>query len=227
MKKILSVLVLTLALNFLFVIGGVGWLFQSNHLDKGKIGQIKEILFPTTSTSQPTTQPTETATTRPTMRLEEMLAKYSGQPPTAQLEYIRQSFDSQMAALNRSLTELSNREQFVKEAQDKLKRDRAALDEQEKKLVAREKQLDTTAADKGFQNTLAMYQSLPAKQVKSIFMGLDDQVIIQYLQAMEPRSSAKITKEFKSPEESQRLQRILEKMRQATTQPIQQASTKE
>jgi len=45
-------------------------------------------------------------------------------------------------------------------------------------------------------------------------MGLEDATVIQYLQAMEGRSAARITKEFKSPEETQRLAKLLEKMRQ-------------
>jgi hypothetical protein len=45
-------------------------------------------------------------------------------------------------------------------------------------------------------------------------MTLDDQTVVTYLQAMESRSAAKITREFKSPEEVERLKRLLEKMRQ-------------
>ena len=92
--------------------------------------------------------------------------------------------------------------------------ERKALDEKEKKLADREQQAQRLASDQGFQDSLALYETLPAKQVKTIFMGLDDAVVIQYLQAMESRTAAKITKEFKSPEESQRLQRLLERMRQ-------------
>ena len=45
MKKVLGILVLTLALNFLAVAGTVGYLFQSGRLDKSKISQLKSVLL--------------------------------------------------------------------------------------------------------------------------------------------------------------------------------------
>ena len=41
---------------------------------------------------------------------------------------------------------------------------------------------------------------MPAKQTKAVFMTLQDETIIQYLQAMQPRTAARIMKEFKTPE---------------------------
>ena len=54
------------------------------------------------------------------------------------------------------------------------------------------------------------------KQVKQVFMTLDDATVMSYLQAMEPRAAARIMKEIKSPEELRRIQTIMERMRQAT-----------
>ena len=62
---------------------------------------------------------------------------------------------------------------------------------------------------------------MPPKQVKQIFATLDDQTVVNFLQAMEPRTAAKIIKEFKTDDEVARMQKVLEKMRQA------QASAKE
>jgi hypothetical protein len=52
-------------------------------------------------------------------------------------------------------------------------------------------------------------------------MGLDDKTIKNYLEAMQPRTAAKIIKEFKSPDETARIEKIMEQMRLA------QASAKE
>ena len=54
---------------------------------------------------------------------------------------------------------------------------------------------------------------MPGKQVKTIFMSLDEETMRQYLQAMEPRVAAKIMKEFKSQEETARIQKVMEAMR--------------
>src|SRR5439155_15931204 len=75
--------------------------------------------------------------------------------------------------------------------------------------------VDRLANDKGFQDSLARYQAMPGKQVKQIFMTLDDDTVMNYLQTMEPRAAARIIKEFKAPDEVQRIQKVLEKMRVA------------
>jgi len=119
-----------------------------------------------------------------------------------------------MAQLDRAHRELLGLNQQVEQARAKLNEERKALDEKEKKLADREQQAQRLASDQGFQDSLSLYQTLPAKQVKTIFMGLEDATVIQYLQAMESRAAAKITREFKTTEESERLKRLLERMRQ-------------
>ncbi len=214
MKKILNVLALTLAINFLIVAGFVAWLSHDGHLDRARITAIKGILFPPPPPEAPATQPVTDQMAEPTMKLEELLAKTAGRPAVEQLEYIRKSFDSQMAQLDRAHRELLDLNQQVEQARAKLNDERKALDDKEKKLADREQQSQRLASDQGFQNSLSLYETLPAKQVKTIFMGLEDTTVIQYLQAMESRTAAKITREFKSPEESERLKRLLERMRQ-------------
>src|SRR5882724_9266393 len=102
MKKLLSVIALTLALNFLLVAGGAGWLVKTKHLDKDRIQAIKKILFPPPEEApadSPTTQPD--ATTQPSVRLDELLAKASGRTAGEQVEFIQQTFDAQAAQLDR------------------------------------------------------------------------------------------------------------------------------
>src|SRR3954467_13013463 len=214
MKKLLNVLSLTLAVNFLAVAGFVAYLYRDGRLDRARITAIKDVLYPAPPAEAPATQPVTDQLAQPTLKLEELLAKTAGRPAAEQLDYIRKSFDSQMAQLDRAHRELLDLNQQVEQARAKLNEERKALDEKEKKLVDRDQQSQRLASDEGFQNSLNLYQTLPAKQVKTIFMGLEDATVIQYLQAMESRSAARITKEFKSPEETQRLAKLLEKMRQ-------------
>ena len=214
MKKFLNVLSLTLAVNFIAVAAFVAYLYRDGRLDRARITAIKEILYPPPPPEIPATQPITDQLAAPTMKLEELLARTAGRPAAEQLDYIRKSFDSQMAQLDRAHRELLDLNQQVEQARAKLNEERKALDDKEKKLVDRDQQSQRLASDEGFQNSLNLYQTLPAKQVKTIFMGLEDATVIQYLQAMESRSAARITKEFKSPEETQRLAKLLEKMRQ-------------
>ncbi len=59
MKKLFNLIVLTLAMNFLLVAGGVGWMVKSGRLDKAKALEVKKMLF------EPTTQPVTVATAGP------------------------------------------------------------------------------------------------------------------------------------------------------------------
>ena len=61
MKKLWSVFVHTLAINFLLLVGAAGWLWTSAHVDRTKVEAVRDVLFPkeeaSSATTQPTTQP--------------------------------------------------------------------------------------------------------------------------------------------------------------------------
>ncbi len=216
MKKLFNVIVLVLAMNFLAAAGAAGWLFKSGHLDRAKLTEIKKLVFPAAveEGQAPTTQPD--ATTQPSVRLDELLAKASGRSAVEQVEFIQQTFDSQVAQLDRRERELTDLQRQVDLAKQQMARDRAKLEQDQKDLAARQQEETRLPSDKGFQDSLQLYVSMAPKNVKVIFTGLSDDTIQQYLQAMEPRTAGKIIKEFKTPEEVARIQKVLEKMRQAT-----------
>ena len=118
--------------------------------------------------------------------------------------------------------EVTDREQQVAAANSKLAADRKSLEAERLKLTEQERQADRLAGDKGFQDTLSLYITMQSHQVKQIFMTMDEQSAAEYLDAMETSGAAKIFKEFKTPDELDRMKHILEKMRHptgATTQP--------
>jgi len=215
MKKLFSAIICLLAINFLALAGGVGWMFNSGKLDKAKIGQIREMLFPPASASATTKPSVADATTQPMFRLDQLLAKQSGHTAAEQADFVQRMFDSRMLELDRRQQEISDLERQVDLANAKLAQDRAALDKDRKEQAAREEEANKEATDKGFQDSLALYESMDSKQVKQIFTTLSEPTVQQYLEAMDTRTASKIIKEFKSPEETAMIQRILERMRQA------------
>lgn len=222
MKRLWDVLVLTLAVNFLALAGCVGWLYGSGRLDRDRVVKMRALVFPPAPVAAPpATQPAAVdPTTRPTLKLEELLARQSGLPAGQQVEFIRQTFDAQMAQLERRDRELADLKVQIDLANAKLTADRAALDADRKRLTDDQQQARKLAGDQGFQDSLALYTSMPPKQVKTVFLTLTDETVMRYVEAMPPRTAAKVIKEFKSPDEIDRIQRILEKMRNAgpTTQ---------
>lgn len=222
MKRVWDVFVLTLAVNFLALAGLTGWLYQTGRLNRERAAKIREVLFPPPVTAPPATQPSDASpTTQPTLRLEQMLASHANATAGEQVDFIRQTFESQMAQLERRQQELQGLKAQIDLANQKLTADRAALDAGRKQLTDEQQQAHRLAADQGFQDSLNLYNSMPPRQVKAVFLTLSDDAVEQYLQAMQPRTAGKIIKEFKAPEEIDRIQHILEKMRkgQPATQP--------
>src|SRR6478609_1621688 len=129
----------TLALNFLAAGGGIGWLWKSGKLDREKVQAMREMVFPTTG---PATRAAGAelamATTRPMLRLEELLEKQAGRPATEQVAYMQTAFDAQMAQLDRRQQELLGLQRQVDLAQQQMSKDRAALEAEKKRLASRE-----------------------------------------------------------------------------------------
>src|SRR4051794_35939252 len=185
MKKLFDVIVLLLALNFLALAGGVAYLYQTHRVDRQRAIAIKEILFPPTSAPSSTTQPSaDPSTTQPVLKLEELLATKVGRSTAEQVEFLQHSFDVQMAQLDRRQRELKDLQRQVDLAREQAGRDRGTLAAQQKQLQDREQQASKLASDKGFQDALERYNVMPGKQVKQIFMTLDDQTVVSFLQAM-------------------------------------------
>jgi len=226
MKKLFDVFVLLLAINFLAIAGIAVWIVKTRHVDHDKAMAIREIIFPSTA---PATQPVSDATTKPTQALDELVARQSGRSAAEQVEFIQHTFDAQRAQLDRREREVKDLERQVELAKQKMSRDRLAFEAEKLELKKREDQATRLATDKGFQDALDRYISMPPKQVKQIFMTLEEKTAVSFLQAMEPSRAAKILKEFKSPEEVDRAQKFLERMRQASekSSPSVQASAKE
>jgi hypothetical protein len=212
---------LTLALNFVALVAGLAFLFKNGTLTKEKIAGIKAVLYPaTTQAAVDDKKAAPDPTTQPTLRLEELLAKVSGRPAGEQVDFLQRTFDGQMAQLERRQRELEDLRQKAEAAKAEASGLLAQVDARQKKLDAREKALKTTAEDKGFEDSLALYNSMTPKQVKDVFMSLDDTTVTKYLRAMDASKAAKILKEYKSPSETERVQRVMEMIR------LQQAEAK-
>src|SRR5215212_5753889 len=213
MKRLLTTIAFTLAVNFLALIGALAYLYKSGKLTDEKVHTIRDLVM--SPASQPPTPPLAiNPTTQPTLQLEALLAKVSGRSASEQVEFMQRTFDANMALLDRRHLEVQNLKRTVELAQAQLDADRKKLAAEQQKLATAQKEQTKLETDKGFQDTLSLYTSMPPKQVKSIFMTLNDDTMIQYLRAMDPRTATKITKEFKSPDETTRITKVLEKMRQ-------------
>jgi flagellar motility protein MotE (MotC chaperone) len=144
-----------------------------------------------------------------------MMAKVSGRSASEQVEFMQSTFNAHMALLDRRFQDLQNQRRTLDQAKSQIDKEREKLTAEQKALAAAREEQAKLLADKGFEDTLNLYNTMPAKQVKSVFMTMTDETMIQYLRVMEPRTATKIMKEFKTPAETERIGKVMEKMRQA------------
>jgi hypothetical protein len=215
LKKLINVVVLVLALNFIVAAAGTAWVVKSGHVNHEKLKALKAVLYP--PDSQPSTEPAAAAdaTSQPSGRLDELLAKASGRPAAEQIEFIRQEFAGETAELERRRRELLDLQRQVELARQQAAADRAKVTQERKALALQQDEQTKLASDKGFQDSLNLYTIMQPKQVKTIFMTLSEPTVVSYLQAMPPAKAGKIIKEFKAPDEVDRIQRVLERIRSA------------
>ncbi|MDB5325700.1 MAG: hypothetical protein JWM57_1269 [Phycisphaerales bacterium] len=220
-KKLFGVIVGVLALNFLAVSGGVGYLVATKKLDKDKVHAIREIIVgaPTTAPSTqpvadvPTTQ--ESAEDAPMLRLDALLAKAGRKPAAEQLDLVRTELDAQAATVERRMREVEDQRAQVAAAKEDLQKEQEKVAASQQQLERAQAEQTKLATDTGFQKTLELYGTLPVKQVKALFNSLDDDTVVRYLQAMDAARAGSVLKEFKTPAETSRAQSLLEKMRLA------------
>ena len=184
MKRLWNVFVLTLAVNFFAVAVAVAYLYNDGRLDRQRVGAIKALLYPPPVPPPAASQPSEKQKPEPVLKLAELLEQRSGLSTSEQLLFLQQTFDARMAELDRRQRELGDLQRQVDLANATLARDRAALEAEKARVAEREQLAARLANDKGFQDSLELYKSLPAKQVKAAFMTMDDETVKRYLQAM-------------------------------------------
>ena len=110
---------------------------------------------------------------------------------------------------------MQDQRQQIEQARAELETQRDLVAKQQKQLQDDQTAQQKLATDEGFQKSLDLYQSMPAKQVKGMFMTMDLDTVVRYLQAMDNRQAGSVLKEFKTPTEATRAQQILEKIRLA------------
>lgn len=212
-QKLLTTLTLVLAINFVGVIALVGYFVATGKLDREKIAAIKATMFepkPGPAT-QPSTQPaTQPSMPGPLASLDALITPVLDRPATEQVAFLQRRFETQTAVLDRRERELADQARQVTLAREELARSLAAKTASQAAVPAAKQGAEDA---KGFDASLELVASLPAKQAKAVLSGMDDAVLLRYLRAMDGAAATKIVKEFKSPEEIGRVQRILDLMR--------------
>src|SRR5208282_2189760 len=109
MKKLLNILVLVLAMNFVGAAGGVAYLCSAAHLNRDKALAIKAILFPppATQSAGEINSPLAPAS-QPTLRVESLLAQAATRPAGEQVDFLQGKIDMQVLQLDERERQLND-----------------------------------------------------------------------------------------------------------------------
>lgn len=218
LQKLLSAIVVVLAVNFIGMVVAAALLAQKAALDREKIQAVRDVLFPPAETeaseapddadaAEPPAEPT------PMEQLMTLLDAQSGKPTEKRVEDLQQTFDQRTLALTRARRELDDLRRQLDLASGQLLQEREQFEASRKEWQDAVVNAADRARDKGFADALELYQELPAEQTKGIFMQIEEEVVLQFLQAMDPEAAARILREFENEAETQKLRSILEQMR--------------
>jgi flagellar motility protein MotE (MotC chaperone) len=202
MKTLYNLLALIAIANLLIIGGFVSFLAVSGRLTDQSAKTIAAALRGEKMIPAATTQPATVPSSQPTTQ-----AVHG--PGTSSFDGI----EMQLARLERSGKEIDDRYTRLKDAELKLIQDRETLTRRENEFQEQLKVQQKASEDEGFNKALMLYTQMPPKAAKDDFMTLDVDIVVRYLTNMKKQDSAKILKEFKSPEEEKRRQEILERIR--------------
>lgn len=215
LRKLLNLTVVVLAINFIGMAVAAMLLAQRADLSREKLSQVKQILFPSEETpavDEP--KPAEPAEPTPMEQLIALLDVQAGKSTEQRVRDVRETFDERAVVLGRARRELVDRQRQIDAATQKLLQERSEFESRRQAFETAVATAADRANDEGFRTTLTLYEQMPAKQTKEIFLQLENQTVLAFLVAMEPRTAAKVLKEFKTDPEIQKITDILELMRQ-------------
>lgn len=218
MKTVWNIVSFLAVVHLMALVLFSAWLWQSGRLDRTRIESVREMFSLTIEEAEQRAREAEQEAERLKLEAEhEASRKYPPLSSSALLAQVSQVQEVERLALRR------------------LQNERAALAGQMEsvmaRLAAREAQLESNRtqwveaieaerarrADEQFAKTVLQYQSLPAKQGKSMLLELiqADQMdqAVAYLDAMNVRAASKILSEFKTEAEIQLATELLERLR--------------
>lgn len=229
MKKIASFLSTMAILHLLVLVGFVGFLAATGRINKAKALAISDMLKQQGTPENfrekvyeimaPATQTQPATSTAPATQ--HALAKVDGATPASaqdRLDYLQKLLEQERLRLDNQKQSLDQRQQSLNQQQTLLDAARAELDTQKKDFDARVAAASNKKDQSGFEKTLALFAELKTKQVKDMLATMTTEDIARYITTMDADRAAKVIAEFKTDDEKNIINGVLDKIR-GTTRP--------
>ncbi|MCH7571371.1 MAG: hypothetical protein IH891_00495 [Planctomycetes bacterium] len=213
MKSLWSVVSFLAVVHLLALLGFLGWMYGSDRLSLERVRTVRELFAMTMAEEKMQKEEQERETTVNPERDSSMFQMSS----TRQIELLTDVQRQELLATQRMKDESEMHARQFSLLNQKIASEREEFEEERRRWE------EATGADRErktneqFTQTVIQYESLPAKQGKQVLIELinsgNREQAVAYLDAMKPRATSKILKEFKSPEEIILAAELLEELR--------------
>ena len=218
MKKLWDMFSFIAVVNLLVLLLSVGWLWQTDRLDIGRIQEVRALLTSTIAEDDATTAAEAAAEEERQAALaaeEEEL--HPPLPSAAQVTFASLAGDQARQATRRLRDETDQHQAALARRSAALDRRNAELEERERAWSASIADEVQRRSDEQLRKTVQLYEALAGKQAKRMLLELVDNGMIDravvYLDAMNARAAAKTLKEMKTDGENELATRLLESIR--------------
>jgi len=221
MKVLWNSVAAMLLLDAVLVAGGAVYLQATDRLDGQRVRDAIDIFKPTIAEQQAMEQQAAVLAEQAEQQRQQLahLEAVAQGPVTTRDRLTERQVGDELAAMNIDRLKEDTRaiQRQVELEQRKLTEQKARLDAERASFEQQVREYEQQRTDADFQLAVQLYEKLPAKQVKQIFLTLIDdgqpERVVGYLAAMQLRSAARVLKEFKAGSEIDVAADLIERLR--------------
>ncbi|MEM1099445.1 MAG: hypothetical protein AAGH92_11740 [Planctomycetota bacterium] len=231
MKTIASVIVLLVAIHLLGVAAGFVWLSATNRLDRDRFDRVVDV-FRLTVDQEAALEAERERNEAEALAIQQQLIRMEdvADGPQSLEDRLARKLEGDDFAMHR----LARMQQESGAIEQRLAQDRAFVEGELERLAqerqafeAEKERYATQMQDEDFRRAVQTLEQLKGRQAKEMLQVLLDrdqqQLVVDYLAAMNLRKSAGILKEFKGTEEAVQAMDIVEALRERGIQVAQPA----
>ncbi len=233
MKTAWNIIAIVAVLNLLILLGFVGWLFQSQRLDRARFDAVVAILKPTIG--QEAQEKEEERKKAEALRVEqEKVAhlKQTEQGPVTLMDRLsadQQADELAMHKLAKLQTEIAALHRGLETQNRQLAMERQQLVNERQAFEDTRARRESMVRGEDFQQAVQLLEQVKPAQAKQMLEALirqgRNEQVVEYLAAMDQRKSGAMMREFKSPEEIATATWLLEQLRLRRSEAAANAAT--
>lgn len=228
MKTLWNAVCIVLFINVLALSGLAFWLKQTQRLSGDRVRQTIEIFKPTAEQEKVAKeQAAKDAEEAGKKAADHAHMESVGSGEKSMSDRLREQEDRdtiEMQRLERKKRETADLQNQLEIYKTEFAKQKLELDAKRKEFEEFRAREEKLKADADFQQAVQMYEKLPAKQAKQMFLTLLSEgkqpQVIDYLAAMQQRKASGVLKEFKSPEEIKVATELVQRLRERGVDPM-------